>query len=46
MNCQFFKSEPAHEPISPLILDLRNRIKSQKSEIAIAISLCNMAAKL
>ena len=46
MNCQFFKPGPAHEPISPLALDLRNRIKSQKSEIAIAISLCNMTAKL
>ena len=46
MNCQFFEPGAAHQPVSPLTLDLRNRIKSQKSEIAIAISLCNMTAKL
>jgi hypothetical protein len=46
MNCQFFKPGAAHEPVLPLALDLRHRIKSQKSEIALAISLCNMAARL
>jgi len=46
MNCQFFRTGAAHWLISPLALDLRNRIKSQKSEIALAISLCNMTAKL
>jgi hypothetical protein len=40
------QNRAAHYLNSPLALDLINRIKSQKSEIAVAISLCNMAAKL
>jgi hypothetical protein len=46
MNCQFFKVETAREPVLPLAIDLIQSIKSQKSEIALAISLCNMAARL
>jgi len=34
MNGQFFGSKKARQSGSPLALDLRNRIKSQKSETA------------
>jgi hypothetical protein len=44
MNCQFFKVETALEAVSPLASNLIWSIKSQKSEIALAISLCNMTA--